>query len=239
MGNNIPGENRLFTRQDGDWVPINIGDALEPTGHGTGAAYGDFNNDGCLELLISHGESANEPLSYFRPDNCSPPSSGGNHFLRIMPLPQFGAPARGATVRLGISGSVGADGVQTHIRNIDAGSGYLCQQEPVAHFGLGQAVSVAEITVTWPSGDVVRINNPEIDTLHQVPHPQTGQSTPSPDSSGVALVGDITGDLVVDVNDLLLLLGSYGSAQLTSMICCCCWATSEVRQEVCRDASPP
>eukprot|EP01043_Picozoa_sp_COSAG02_P028917 COSAG02_NODE_1776_length_10963_cov_3.430136_3_plen_553_part_00 len=215
--NNIPGENRLFTRQEGEWVPINIGDALEPTGHGTGAAYGDFNGDGCLELLISHGESANEPLSYFRPDNCRPPSVGGNHFLRIMPLTQFGAPARGATVRLGLSGPVGAGGVQTHIRNIDAGSGYLCQQEPVAHFGLGQATNVAEVTITWPSGDTLSINNPDIDTMHRVPHPLTGQSTPFPDAPTSAVVGDINGDMIVDVNDLLLLLGSYGSTSTAAL----------------------
>ena len=42
-----------------------------------------------------------------------------------MPLTQYGGPARGATVRLAISGRVNAAGVQTHIRNIDAGSGYL------------------------------------------------------------------------------------------------------------------
>ena len=118
--NNIPGENRLFTKEGAEWVPINVGDALEPTGHGTGAAYGDFDGDGCLELLVSHGESADEPLTYYRPSNC-----GTNHYLRVMPLTQYGGPARGATVRLAISGRVNAAGVQTHIRNIDAGSGYL------------------------------------------------------------------------------------------------------------------
>ena len=215
--NNIPGENRLFTREDDEWIPINIGDALEPTGHGTGAAYGDFNSDGCLELLISHGESANEPLSYFRPDNCVPPSAGGNHFLRIMPLTQFGAPARGATVRLGITSQVGADGVQTHIRNIDAGSGYLCQQEPVAHFGLGQATAVEEVTITWPSGDTVSISNPDIDMMHQIPHPQAAAAAAVP--AVPAVQGDINGDSTVDVNDLLLLLGSYGSTAPEAVVC--------------------
>ena len=32
---------------------------------GTGAAVADINNDGVLELLISHGETAEQPLSLF------------------------------------------------------------------------------------------------------------------------------------------------------------------------------
>ena len=48
-------------------MQINIGDAVEPDGYGTGAAMGDFDGDGMLELFISHGESASQPMSYFRP----------------------------------------------------------------------------------------------------------------------------------------------------------------------------
>ena len=56
--NNIGQPNRLFARRDGRWLPVDIGDALEPYGLGTGAAVGDFDGDGRLELLIAHGESA-------------------------------------------------------------------------------------------------------------------------------------------------------------------------------------
>lgn len=58
--NNIPGANRLFIRSGDTWVQTNIGDAMESAMHGTGAAVGDFDGDGMLELLISHGESASE-----------------------------------------------------------------------------------------------------------------------------------------------------------------------------------
>ena len=50
---------------------------------------------------------------------------GRNEFLRIKPLNHFGAPARGATVTL-------KSNLRTHSKTIDAGSGYLCQMEPVA-----------------------------------------------------------------------------------------------------------
>lgn len=49
-----------------------------------------------------------------------------------MPRTRFGAFARGAKVVLFTRRS-GA-----HMRIIDGGSGYLCEMEPVAHFGLGK-----------------------------------------------------------------------------------------------------
>jgi hypothetical protein len=39
---------------------------------------------------------------------------------------------------------------QTHERV--AGSGYLSQDDPRVHFGLGTATKVDRLTVTWPSG---------------------------------------------------------------------------------------
>lgn len=54
-----------------------------------------------------------------------------NRWLRVIPRTQFGAFARGAKVVVYTK----RNGVHTRI--IDGGSGYLCEMEPVAHFGLG------------------------------------------------------------------------------------------------------
>ena len=66
---------------------------------------------------------------------CLPPSLQGfsNNWLRVVPRTRFGAFARGAKVVLYTKKS-GA-----HLRIIDGGSGYLCEMEPVAHFGLGES----------------------------------------------------------------------------------------------------
>lgn len=156
--NNMGQPNRLFGWRDGEWKPIDLGDALEPSGMGTGAAYGDFDGDGRLELLVSHGESAMQPLTlYHTPRN-------DNGWLRVLPLTASGAPARGAVVRL-------ASGSRTQMRVIDAGSGYLCQMEPVAHFGLGNNSDVAFVEIRWPDGVEVRLERPSTGTLLKVPHP--------------------------------------------------------------------
>ena len=156
--NNIGEPNRLFGQRRGKWVPLPISDALEPFGLGTGAAIADLDGDGRLELLISHGESGMQPLAlYHAPDN-------GNHWLRVLPLTRYGAPARGAVVTLQAGG-------RTQVRAIDAGSGYLCQMEPVAHFGLGQSMEVEQVTIRWPDGVTHQIAAPKPDTMLRVPYP--------------------------------------------------------------------
>jgi len=166
--NNIPGNNKLFRKlaTDADWTQVNIGDALEPNGYGTGAAVGDFDGDGRLELVIAHGESASQPLSYFRPK-----FGVGNHYLRVLPMTAQGAPARGAKVSLRAGGRM-----QTRV--IDAGSGYLCQMEPVAHFGLGGLTVVDSITVTWPDAAEQTMTNPSIDRLLKIVRPADLKAAP-------------------------------------------------------------
>ncbi|MBZ0305476.1 MAG: CRTAC1 family protein, partial [Anaerolineae bacterium] len=156
--NNIGQPNRLFGWRNGEWTPIDIGDAAEPTGMGTGAVYGDFDGDGRLELLISHGESVMQPLSlYHTPVN-------DNNWLRVLPLTVSGAPARGAVVKLKTEH-------RTQVRVIDAGSGYLCQMEPVAHFGLGKHTEVQKVEVQWPDGVKVTLPRVSAGQLLTVPHP--------------------------------------------------------------------
>lgn len=61
-------------------------------------------------------------------------------------MTRYGAPVRGALVTL--TTNVGIRLAQV----IDGGSGYLCQMEPVAHFGLGQ-YAARFIIVTWTDGE--------------------------------------------------------------------------------------
>ncbi len=93
-----------------------------------------------LELLISHGESGYQPLTLYKAN------SKNNDYLRIKPINIYGAPARGATVTL-------ISNLRTHSKTIDAGSGYLCQMEPVAHYGIRKNERNIKIIVTWTNGE--------------------------------------------------------------------------------------
>jgi hypothetical protein len=156
--NNIGEPNRLFAQRSSVWCAADIGEALESGGLGTGAAVGDFDGDGRLELMISHGESGLQPLSLYHV------VANRNHWLRVLPYTVYGAPARGAVVTIEAEG-------RTQIRAIDAGSGYLCQMEPVAHFGLGEVTSVERVTVRWLDGTDVTIVAPKIDQVIKVEYP--------------------------------------------------------------------
>ncbi len=139
--NNIGEPNKLFKIFDnGEFKEINIGNALETNGLGTGAAVADIDGDGILELLISHGESGYQPLTLYKAN------SKKNNFLRIKPINMHGAPARGATVTL-------VSNLRTHSKTIDSGSGYLCQMEPVAHYGIRKNERNIKIIVTWTNGE--------------------------------------------------------------------------------------
>ena len=138
--NNIREPNKLFKILDnGVFQPIKIKSALETYGLGTGAAVADIDNDGILELLISHGESGYQPLSLYKAN------IKDTNYIRIKPLNKFGAPARGATVTL-------KSNLRTHSKTIDAGSGYLCQMEPVAHYGIRKNEKDLKFEVTWTNG---------------------------------------------------------------------------------------
>lgn len=139
--NNIGEPNKLFKiRENGFFEEIKIQNAYESNGLGTGAAVADIDEDGILELLVSHGESGMQPLTMYKAD-----IKKDFNYIRIKPLNKFGAPARGATVILNSN-------QRNHAKTIDAGSGYLCQMEPVAHYGIRKNEKNISVEIIWTDG---------------------------------------------------------------------------------------
>ncbi|XP_036403198.1 cartilage acidic protein 1 [Megalops cyprinoides] len=170
-----PSANRLFRvsrREHSDPLieELNVGEAAEPDGRGTGATVTDFDGDGQLDLLVSHGESAAQPISVFKVKQGS-----SNRWLRVVPRTQFGAFARGAKVVAYTKRS------GPHTRIIDGGSGYLCEMEPVAHFGLGKDVATS-VEVFWPDGrSVARPLEPsDMNSVLEIPYPKEEEEEATP-----------------------------------------------------------
>ena len=138
-----------------------IGDAVEDDGFGTGAAVADINGDGMLELLTSHGEDAAQPLDVYQ---VLPGQS--NNWIRFLVKTKYGAPARGATVNVFTKAGIRLT------RIIDSGSGYLCQMEPVAHFGLGSD-GVKAFMIKWPDGrfEGDSLEESDMGKVHVIEHP--------------------------------------------------------------------
>ena len=130
---------------------LDIGDASEPLGLGTGATVTDINNDGVLELILAHGESGRQPLTmYHIPNN--------KDSIRIQPVWKSGAPARTAYVEL----------EDSSVHAVDGGSAYLSQMEPWVH--LGSRNLPLDVSVVFPDGIIV--NETITETEMRLSHPQ-------------------------------------------------------------------
>jgi hypothetical protein len=151
-------DNRLFRHTESGYRQTDPGEALLPECQGSGAVAVDLDGDGQLELVVAHYQPTGDPVRIFKP------AMPVGHWLRVMPRTRFGAPARGALVRLCAGGRV-----QTRV--ICGGSGYLCQGEPIAHFGLGSNTQIDWVRVTWPDGAHWSLSQPRSCTLIEPNYP--------------------------------------------------------------------
>ena len=133
--------NQLFqNRGDGTFkeVSSDFGSGLQLRKVSRGMAYGDLDNDGDLDLVISN---LNQRLDVLRNDG-----GNENHWLAIKCIGRkSNRDAIGTRIRLKTEES-------TQIREIRSGSSYLSQSDLRAYFGLGTA-KTADIEIEWPSGN--------------------------------------------------------------------------------------
>jgi enediyne biosynthesis protein E4 len=102
-----------------------------------GCAFGDFDNDGDLDILIMN---QNEVPSLLRNDVVA-----GNHWLKVKLIgTKSNRSAIGARVVVRYGNKIQAKEVLSQ-------SSYLSANDPRLHFGLGPATE-AEISIRWPSG---------------------------------------------------------------------------------------
>ncbi len=105
-----------------------------------GAAFGDFDNDGAIDVLIMN---MGEPVSLLRNDLKS-----GNHWLKIeLRGTKSNRSAIGAQVTVETAKLRQSDVVLSQ-------SSYISHNDSRLHFGLGAETRVEKITVLWPSGAV-------------------------------------------------------------------------------------
>jgi len=98
----------------------------------------DFNRDGLTDVVMTNVE---EPSALILNRTPSP-----NHWLQVDLVGTVGdRDAVGAEVAVQLSGDT------LYAWNV-AGDGYLCSNEKVVTFGLGDADSVQQLTVRWPTG---------------------------------------------------------------------------------------
>jgi len=115
-----------------------------------GCAFGDFDNDGDVDVLVWN---MNEPPSLLRND-----VSGGNHWLKVQLVGvHSNRSAIGARV-------VVRYGERQQTQELSAQSSFYSSNDRRLHFGLGNE-AVASLSIRWPNGQVESISKVASDQL--------------------------------------------------------------------------
>jgi hypothetical protein len=126
------------------------GPAMKELHSSRGAAFGDFDNDGDVDILIMN---MNEPPSLLRND-----TSGGNRWLKVLLVGvESNRSAIGATV-------IVSYGDRRQAQSVLAQSSYLSVNDRRLHFGLGSEEK-ASVEIRWPNGRVERLADVASDRL--------------------------------------------------------------------------
>ena len=140
---------RNTRRQDGTYhftdASIEVGLAQLPKKVSRGAAFGDYDNDGDIDIFLNN---SNQPATLLRNEG-----GNSNHWLTIQPIGTE-SNASGIGTRIVLKA-----GDLSLLKEVRSGASYLSQSDLRVHFGLGQNSEVDTVEIYWQSGHIERFSN--------------------------------------------------------------------------------
>lgn len=117
-------------------------------------AFADLNNNGRLEILVA---TQNGPLKIYNTVTPDERNWIGFHLKGV----KSNRNAIGARVEVRWNGKR-----QTQV--VQSASGFSSQNQRPVHFGLGESEQVDSVILTWPSGKIDTLKQPEINKTHSI-----------------------------------------------------------------------
>ena len=118
-----------------------------------GLAFGDIDDDGDLDLLVT---AMDQPPMLLRNDTVR-----AGHWLKVRLRNKHGGPALNARVMVTVGG-------KTQVREVRSGSSYASQNAFDAHVGLGDATAIDSLEVVWASGERMKVTVPRVDSTVEI-----------------------------------------------------------------------
>ena len=119
-----------------------------------GVAFVDLDNDGFVDVVVSN--NGDPPLLLHNG------GGNGNHFVNFRLVgTKSNRDAMGARIRV-VAGGL------SQIREIAGGGSYLSQSDLRANFGLGKAMRVQSVEISWPSGQKQIFHDIEADKFYLI-----------------------------------------------------------------------
>ena len=126
-------------------ISKNAGEYFQSAAVSRGALFGDYDNDGDVDLLVTQ---SNGPVTLLRNDNTTE-----NNWIRIKTVGVVSS-RDGIGTRVTLTA-----GGRTQIQEANPGASYLSSHDTRLHFGLGSSISVDTVEVRWQSGVVQVLEN--------------------------------------------------------------------------------
>jgi hypothetical protein len=151
---------------NGTFESIDLGSpTYDGEGDAAGGLWADYNNDGFLDLFVSHGNGSVHPNFLYA--NNLPALGNSNHWLKVK-LEGRVSNRAGIGAKVRVQATVGGL-TFWQLREISGNTiGRADGPLLIAHFGLGDATNVSTLRIEWPSGIVQEFTNQPVDQFRTI-----------------------------------------------------------------------